>query len=90
MRHTACTDRFRLLAGELPARSWTRVVVNPADAELARASFPGCGITTDPAIVGGVIAEGDGLRVTNTWTSRLTAAWPELLPEVLNDVVNRD
>lgn len=81
---------FESLAQELPARQWTRVIVNPADRDVAVRLFPTAEIVADPALVGGVIAEADGLRVTNTWTSRLAAAWPELLPGVMNDVLGRD
>jgi hypothetical protein len=57
LRDASYPDRFHALADELPQRQWQRVTVNPADVALARRQFPGCEITTDVAISGGVIAE---------------------------------
>ena len=87
LRETQSADRFHALANELPARQWARVTVNPADAPLARARFPGSDVRSDAGITGGVIAEDDALRVNNTFERRLAAAWPELLPAVMNDVL---
>jgi vacuolar-type H+-ATPase subunit E/Vma4 len=87
LRDAKYADRFLTLAHELPPREWARVVVNPADASLARARFPGSDIRSDAGITGGVIAEDDALRVNNTFERRLAAAWPELLPAVMSDVL---
>ena len=87
LRDPKYADRFDALANELPARNWARLVVNPADAALARAQFPDGDIRTDAGISGGVIAEDAVLRVNNTFERRLAAAWPELLPAVMNDVL---
>lgn len=87
LRDAKYADCFHTLANELPTREWARVVVNPADAPLARARFPGSDIRSDAGITGGVIAEDDALRVNNTFERRLAAAWPELLPAVMSDVL---
>lgn len=87
LRHGRDADQWQTLANELPAREWTRLVVNPADAPLARARFAGSDICADAGISGGVIAEDAALRVNNTFERRLAAAWPELLPAVMNDVL---
>lgn len=87
-RDARYAERFRALAHELPGRAWERLVVNPADAALAQLEFPGGAVATDADIIGGVIAEDDGLRVDNTFERRLAAAWPELLPAVMNDVLD--
>ena len=86
-RDGAYPGRFNALAAELPERSWTRVVVNGADAPLARRRFSSA-VDVDDALIGGLIAEDDGLRVNNTFERRLAAAWPELLPAVMNDVLD--
>jgi vacuolar-type H+-ATPase subunit E/Vma4 len=86
-RNEAYAQRFAALARELPSRHWTRVVVNPADESLARQHFPQAEIVCDAAIVGGMDVEGEGMRVGNTLETRLEAAWPELLCEVMHDVV---
>lgn len=87
-RDASYPARFGALAGELPERNWSRVVVNSADTSLAGARFGGCAVAVDDAVIGGVIAEDAQLRVTNTFEGRLAAAWPELLPAVMTDVLH--
>ena len=87
-RDASYPERFRALAAELPDRHWTRVVVNSADAPLARTRFGGGAVAVDDGLIGGVIAEDDCLRVNNTFERRLAAAWPELLPAVMTDVLD--
>ena len=87
-RDASCHARFAALAGELPERNWTRIVVNGADAALARTRFGGCAVAVDDSLIGGVVAEDDSLRVTNTFEGRLAAAWPELLPGVMTEVLD--
>ena len=87
-RDASYPGRFAALASELPERNWTRVVVNGADAPLARTRFGGRAVAVDDGLIGGVIAEDDGLRVSNTFEGRLAAAWPELLPGVMTDVLD--
>ena len=87
-RDASYPESFGALAAELPDRNWTRVVVNSADAPLARTRFGGRAVAVDDGIIGGVIAEDDCLRVNNTFERRLAAAWPELLPAVMTDVLD--
>lgn len=87
LRDTAYPERFAALADELPSRDWTRLAVHPADTVLAQSRFGGRDIRADAGISGGVIAEDDALRVDNTFERRLAAAWPELLPAVMKDVL---
>jgi hypothetical protein len=85
-RGSAAADSMAALARELPARTWTRVSVNAADVAAASALFGRCDIAADAAIATGIIVEGAGLRVSNTFDSRLRAAWPEMQPAVMKDV----
>lgn len=90
LRDAAYPRHFRALAAELPDRVWTRVAVSPADESLAREVFAGSAVVvTDATITGGLIAQSDGLRVTNTLDRRLAAAWPDLQPTVWNDVIDQ-
>lgn len=81
--------RFQALAGELPDREWARVTVNPDDVALARRFFPASEIATAASLGGGVIAEAGGLRVDNSFDARLSAAWPQIAPAVLHDVLQQ-
>ena len=90
LRDAAYPARFQGLARELPDREWTRLTVSPADVALARRLFPRCEIAADGAITGGLVAEADGLRVSNTFDTRLAAAWPQLHPAVMSDVLEHD
>jgi vacuolar-type H+-ATPase subunit E/Vma4 len=87
-RDASYAGRFAALAGELPQRNWTRIVVNDRDEPLARARFAGCAVAGDTGVIGGVIAEDQALRVNNTFEQRLTAAWPDVLPAVMTDVLD--
>jgi len=87
-RDEAYADVFAALVRELPERSWTRVVVNPADEARARDRFPAATIVSDSAITGGLAVEGGGVRISNTLDTRLAAAWPDLLAGVISDVVD--
>ena len=88
LRDARYAELFAALVEELLPCQWQTVRVNPADSELAKASFPGAAIETDSGITGGmeVIAEGGRVRVVNTLEKRLERAWPELLPRLLNAI----
>ena len=88
LRDDHYAELFAALVAELLPCRWETVRVNPADSELAQASFPGAAIETDDGITGGmeVSAEGGRVRVDNTLDKRLERAWPELLPRLLNAV----
>ena len=77
--------QWQAMAGELPAMAWGQVNVHPADAGLARATFPGAEVAGDAALTGGVVAESaDGrIVVDNSLARRLARAWPDVLTAVL-------
>jgi vacuolar-type H+-ATPase subunit E/Vma4 len=81
--------RFAALAAELPPSAWQQVTVNPADHDLARLNFPRSEIVTDSNIAGGMnVQREDGrVRVSNTLESRLSTAWPEILPTLMNEIL---
>ena len=81
---------FAALVRELPSRQWETIVVNPADEQLARQQIAGARIVCDLAIGLGAIAtaEGGRVRVDNTLAARLESAWPDLLPQVMRDVLH--
>jgi V/A-type H+-transporting ATPase subunit E len=80
---------FEALARELPQREWQRVRVNPGDREAACARFPAAEVVCDPAICGGLEVEADAgrIRVSNTLETRLESAWPDLLPNLINNLL---
>jgi vacuolar-type H+-ATPase subunit E/Vma4 len=80
---------FRRLAEELPPLAWKRVRVNPADESFAATLFPATAVSVDPSIAGGMEAEAeDGrVKVTNTLEARLQNAWPEILPGLVNEIM---
>lgn len=82
---------FARLAAELPPAAWEEVRVNPADADLAAALFPGARVVTDAAIHGGLetLAAGGRVQVVNTLEKRLERGWPELLPALLEEIQTR-
>lgn len=79
---------FAALAAELPARTWQRVRVNPADQRLAAARFAPAQVESDEAIVGGIEVEAeDGrMRISNTLQARLQTAWPDILPRLIHHI----
>jgi vacuolar-type H+-ATPase subunit E/Vma4 len=87
-RSTRYAELFAALAADLPAGSWQRVVVHPADEALARRHFPDAHIECDAEVDAGLIVETADrrVRVDNTLRTRLDAAWPDLLPAVMKDV----
>lgn len=89
LRNTGGAELFQSLVRELPQRDWQRVRVNPADRETARTHFPAAEVVCDPAICGGVEVEADAgrIRVSNTLETRLDSAWPDLLPNLINDLL---
>lgn len=89
LRDASGPELFQALARELPQRDWQRVRVNPADREAARARFPAAEVVCDPVICGGLEVEADAgrIRVSNTLATRLESAWPDLLPNLVNDLL---
>ena len=80
---------FAELVREVPAIAWEKVQVSPLDKELAISSFPGAEIESDPAIIGGYLASGEGgtYRVVNTLERRLEKGWPVILPFILKEII---
>lgn len=76
------------LAEELPRAEWATIRVAPADTAQAAGLFPRAAIEADPAISGGLVAvtADNSLTVVNTLESRLEKGWPDLLPELLDDL----
>ncbi len=76
---------FAALVEELPAHTWQRARVNPADQRLAQTHFPDAQIVGDEAIVAGmeVEAEDGRIRIDNTLQKRLQRAWPDILPDLI-------
>lgn len=81
---------FAELVRELPEILWEKVQVSPLDKELAMSLFPGAEIESDPSMIGGYSASGEGgaYRVVNTLESRLEKSWPVILPPLLKEIVN--
>lgn len=76
---------FASLVAELPAREWEKIVVNPADLELAAKFFAADIIHADATISGGLLAETANGRiiVDNTLEKRLERKWPHILPDLI-------
>jgi vacuolar-type H+-ATPase subunit E/Vma4 len=87
LRDQGYESSFAALARELPAAAWQTVRVNPKDAGLARAMFPGAEVVPDPKITGGMdVSAGAGtVRVINTFEKRLERSWGDLQPELIRD-----
>jgi vacuolar-type H+-ATPase subunit E/Vma4 len=84
-------DVFARLVAEIPERKWERIIVNPADLDLAANFFTANIIHTDPAISGGLIvtsAEGK-IIVDNTFEKRLERKWNHILPEIIANLEQR-
>jgi V/A-type H+-transporting ATPase subunit E len=76
---------FADLVAELPERQWEKIVVNPADQELAGNYFTAEIIQPDPAIRGGLLAvtANNRIIVDNTFEKRLERKWPLILPGII-------
>lgn len=80
---------FAALAAEIPPRTWQRARVNPADRSLVRTHFADAEVVTDEAIVGGMEVETeDGrIKVRNTLETRLARAWQDILPRLIDGII---
>jgi V/A-type H+-transporting ATPase subunit E len=80
---------FGALVDELPARTWARVRVGPADRELARSRFLDAEVVPDEGVVAGLVVESDDgrIRIDNTLETRLARAWPEIVPGIVDDAM---
>ena len=76
---------FALLARELPDCQWEKIIVNPADVDIAAKSFIKNFVQSDSAISGGLIAVSAGgwIVVDNTFEKRLERKWDQIIPELI-------
>lgn len=89
---TKRAELFTRLAEEITAGDWQTIIVHPEDTPVARQLFPQAEIVPDGEITGGLVAStaDGGITVINTLDKRLERLWPELLPEILRDVVEHE
>lgn len=80
------------LAAEISDNNWQTIIVHPDDQAVARKLFPQAEILTNQDICGGLIASSSHGRITviNTLEKRLERLWPQLAPEILQDVVTHE
>lgn len=76
------------LCAELPPAEWAIVTVSPLDQKLAARDFPMAEIELDDALDGGMVATSVGgvMRIDNSLNTRLSRAWPDLLPQLMSEV----
>jgi len=79
---------FVQLAKELPDCQWGKILVNPADVDLAAKFFNKNIVQSDSAISGGLIAvdAGDRIVVDNSLEKRLERKWLHLIPELIRKI----
>ena len=82
---------WHALCRELPEYPWTNLKVHPEDLAFARQTFPAAAIGCDEAIGGGLVASDakDTVRIDNSLPCRLSRAWPDLLPNLMQDLRER-
>jgi vacuolar-type H+-ATPase subunit E/Vma4 len=82
---------FATLVRELPERQWEKIIVNPADVELAAKFFNANRIRQDPAVSGGLVAltANDRIIVDNTVKKRLERKWFHILPQLIAEIEKR-
>ena len=82
---------FATLVRELPERQWEKIIVNPADVELAAKFFNVNSIQQDPAVSGGLVAltANDRIIVDNTFEKRLERKWLHILPQLIAEIEKR-
>lgn len=82
---------FATLVRELPERQWEKIIVNPADVELAANFFNVNSIQQDPAVSGGLVAltANNRIIVDNTFEKRLERKWLHILPQLIAEIEKR-
>jgi vacuolar-type H+-ATPase subunit E/Vma4 len=80
---------WRASVAEIPAAEWRTLRVAPADLLRARRDFPRASVEADNALIGGLIAAtaGERIVVDNSLAGRLERGWPELLPELMANLI---
>ena len=78
---------WQALCDELPSAEWDKITVSQASQDLAARDFPTAEIELDDSIAGGLVAtSSSGVRVDNSLVCRLRRAWPDLLPQLMNEL----
>lgn len=80
---------WRQLHAELPASDWQRCLVHADDVALASAHLPAATVVVaSDSLDGGLVAEReDGrVRIDNSLEQRLARCWPDLLPQLLDEL----
>ena len=88
LRESKYKEVFTTLVRELPERQWDKIVVNPADVELAAKFYDSKIVQTDPGINGGIraLADHGKVLVDNTFKKRLERKWPYILPAIIKKI----
>ena len=91
LRKQIYEEVFANLVAELPERQWEKIVVNPADLELAVSFFSGDIIHPDTTISGGLLAvtANGKIIVDNTFEKRLERKWLHILPPIIAELEKR-
>ena len=76
------------LCQELPHSSWANIRIHPRDLSFAERDFPAANIELKEHLIGGmvVLSEDERICIDNTLLCRLVQAWPDILPELMNDL----
>ncbi|MDT8440175.1 MAG: V-type ATP synthase subunit E [Desulfuromonadales bacterium] len=84
----ARTGYWRQLYAELPASVWQRCQVHTDDVALAEQHLPESAVVARDDLAGGLLVERDDgrIQIDNSLAQRLAHCWPELLPQLLDDL----
>lgn len=90
-----CAALWQALCRELPEADWAFIRVRPADQQRAGRDFPAATVEHDETLGGGLIVTNldSTIRIDNSLIRRLHRAWPDLLPQLLEELrkqVNKD
>ena len=90
-RRVDYAEVFAQLAKELPAMQWERIVVNPADLDLAAGFFRKEIVQADASVSGGLLGVCSEGRVIidNTFEKRLERRWDVILPGLIKTIENK-
>jgi vacuolar-type H+-ATPase subunit E/Vma4 len=79
------------LSAELPEGNWTAFKVTQEDRKRAARTFPDAVIECDAELGGGLIATNADatICIDNSMHCRLLRAWPDLLPQLLDELRKR-
>ena len=79
---------FAQLVKELPDCQWEKIIVNPADVDIAAKTFNKNSVQSDSAISGGLVAVSADRRIVvdNTFEKRLERKWDQIIPELIKKI----